>query len=84
MYQIESSSQILRTGRKLRLWRPSRLRVSANLLFLGQTSLFTDISSEMVTTVLPLYVLVNLNLTPMAFGAARSSACASHGEDHRR
>ena len=38
------------------------------MLFLGLTSLFTDISSEMVTTVLPLYVLVNLNLTPMAFG----------------
>ncbi len=67
MYQIESSSQILHSGR--RLWSgPSRRRVSANVLFLGLTSLFTDISSEMVTTVLPLYVLVNLNLTPMAFG----------------
>jgi MFS family permease len=42
--------------------------VSANVLFLGLTSLFTDISSEMVTTVLPLYMLVNLNFTPMAFG----------------
>ena len=68
MYQIESSSQVLKTGRKLLTWRPSRLRVSANVLFLGLTSLFTDISSEMVTTVLPLYVLVNLNLSPMAFG----------------
>ena len=68
MYQIESSSQILQTGRNLLRRRASRLRVSANVLFLGLTSLFTDISSEMVTTVLPLYVLVNLNLTPMAFG----------------
>jgi MFS family permease len=68
VYQIESSSQILRTGRRLLRWGPSRPRVSANVLFLGLTSLFTDISSEMVTTVLPLYVLVNLNLTPMAFG----------------
>ena len=42
--------------------------MSANVVFLGLTSLFTDISSEMVTTVLPLYVLVNLNLSPMAFG----------------
>jgi MFS family permease len=68
MYQIESSRQILRTGRSLLQRRTTRLRVSANVLFLGGTSLFTDISSEMVTTVLPLYVLVNLNLTPMAFG----------------
>ncbi len=68
MYQIESSRQILRTARGLLRRRPARLRVSANVLFLGLTSLFTDISSEMVTTVLPLYVLVNLNLSPMAFG----------------
>jgi MFS family permease len=67
VYQVESSSRILESGR--RLWRgPAQGRVSANVLFLGLTSLFTDISSEMVTTVLPLYVLVNLNLTPMAFG----------------
>ena len=68
MYQIESSSQILQTGRKLLARGPSRLRVSANVLFLGLTSLFTDISSEMVTSVLPLYMLMNLSLTPMAFG----------------
>ena len=68
MYQIESSSQILQTGRELLRRRTPRLRVSANVLFLGLTSLFTDISSEMVTTVLPLYMLVNLSLTPMAFG----------------
>jgi MFS family permease len=68
VYQIETSSRILQTGRKLLVRGPSRLRVSTNVLFLGLTSLFTDISSEMVTTVLPLYLLVNLNLTPMAFG----------------
>ncbi len=38
------------------------------MLCLGLTSLFTDISSEMVTSVLPLYMLMNLSLTPMAFG----------------
>ena len=68
MYQIESSSRILQTGRKLFARGPSRLRVSPNVLFLGLTSLFTDISSEMVTSVLPLYMLLNLSLTPMAFG----------------
>jgi MFS family permease len=35
---------------------------------LGLTSLFTDISSEMVSTVLPLYLLFHLSLTPAAFG----------------
>jgi MFS family permease len=68
VYQIETSSRILQTGRKLLARGPSRLRVSANVLFLGLTSLFTDISSEMVTSVLPLYMLMNLSLTPMAFG----------------
>ena len=68
MYQIESSGRILQTGRKLLAQGPSRLRVSPNVLFLGLTSLFTDISSEMVTSVLPLYMLLNLSLTPMAFG----------------
>ena len=68
MYQIESSSRILHTGRQLLMRGPSRLRVSANVLFLGLTSLFTDISSEMVTSVLPLYMLMNLSLSPMALG----------------
>jgi MFS family permease len=32
------------------------------------TSLFTDVSSEMVASVLPLYMLMHLSLSPMAFG----------------
>jgi sugar phosphate permease len=44
-------------------------RVSANVWFLGFTSLFTDISSEMVASVLPLYLVVQLGLSPLAFGA---------------
>jgi len=35
---------------------------------LGWTSLWTDISSEMVSTILPLYLLFNLNVTPAVFG----------------
>lgn len=42
--------------------------VSATAVLLGLTSLFTDISSEMVTTVLPLYFIVHLQLTPLHFG----------------
>jgi MFS family permease len=36
---------------------------------LGLTSLLTDVSSEMVTSVLPLYVVLHLQWSPMAFGA---------------
>jgi len=32
------------------------------------TSLFTDISAEMISTVLPLYLVLNLGLSPLAFG----------------
>lgn len=42
--------------------------VSLNVLLLGLTSLFTDISSEMVSTVLPLYLVYYLRFTPFEFG----------------
>jgi MFS family permease len=43
--------------------------VSRNVWFLGLTSLFTDISSEMVASILPAYLVLQLGLSPMAFGA---------------
>jgi MFS family permease len=42
--------------------------VSRNVVYLGLTSLFTDISSEMVSTVLPLYLVFFLRFTPLQFG----------------
>jgi MFS family permease len=45
-----------------------RLRVSRTVVFLGLTSLFTDISSEMVSAILPLYFVFHLGFTPFAFG----------------
>ena len=42
--------------------------VSANVVCLGLTSLFTDVSSEMVTAILPLYLVFQLRLTPLQFG----------------
>jgi MFS family permease len=42
--------------------------VSRNVIFLGLTSLFTDISSEMVSAVLPVYVMFYLRLSPLEFG----------------
>ncbi len=38
------------------------------MVFLGLTSLFTDISSEMVAATLPLYLTVVLRFTPLQFG----------------
>ncbi|HET6355341.1 MAG TPA: MFS transporter [Streptomyces sp.] len=36
---------------------------------LGGVSLLTDVSAEMVTAVLPLYLVVGLGMSPLAFGA---------------
>src|SRR3954468_10406702 len=44
------------------------LRVSANVVALGVVSLVTDVSSEMVTAVLPLYLVLGLGLNPLQFG----------------
>ncbi|GAA4530609.1 MFS transporter [Amycolatopsis samaneae] len=48
--------------------KPALRRVSANVVALGMVSLVTDISSEMVTAVLPLYLVLGLGLNPLQFG----------------
>ncbi|MFD0413647.1 MFS transporter [Streptomyces sp. NPDC127108] len=45
-----------------------RGRVTGPVLALGAVSLVTDISSEMVAAVLPLYFVLGLGLSPLAFG----------------
>ncbi|WP_410812111.1 MFS transporter [Micromonospora sp. 067-2] len=50
-----------RTGRRLAL-------VSGNVVALGTVSLITDVSAEMVAAVLPLYLVLGLQLSPVAFG----------------
>ncbi|WP_405813780.1 MFS transporter [Streptomyces sp. NBC_01390] len=42
--------------------------VAPVVLVLGSVSLITDISSEMVTAVLPLYLVTTLGFTPLVFG----------------
>jgi MFS family permease len=66
MYQSESARILLR-GR-LRS-APRRLRVSRNVVLLGLTSLLTDVSAEMVATVLPIYLVFELGATPLQYGA---------------
>ncbi|MEU4191867.1 MFS transporter [Kribbella sp. NPDC026611] len=52
--------------------KPSRGRalflLSGNVFALGAVSLVTDISSEMVTAVLPVYLMIGLHLSPAAYG----------------
>ncbi|HEY3470788.1 MAG TPA: MFS transporter [Amycolatopsis sp.] len=42
--------------------------VGANVFALGAVSLVTDVSSEMVTAVLPVYLVLGLHLSPAAYG----------------
>ncbi|MFI5756277.1 MFS transporter [Streptomyces sp. NPDC051569] len=45
-----------------------RSAVAPTVLALGTVSLITDVSSEMVTAVLPLYLVAGLGLSPLGFG----------------
>lgn len=44
-------------------------RPGAVVLGLGVTSMLTDISSEMVSSLLPLYLVLHLHMSPLLFGA---------------
>jgi MFS family permease len=68
MYQIENTGALLKGEGRIRRRRVSWPRVSRNVLLLGLTSMFTDVSSEMVATILPLYVVYTLGLSPLQFG----------------
>ncbi|UXY31912.1 MFS transporter [Streptomyces sp. HUAS TT20] len=48
--------------------RGLRPKVAPVVLMLGTVSLITDISSEMVTAVLPLYLVTTLGFSPLGFG----------------
>ena len=47
----------------------TRSSVSPVVWSLGFTSLLTDISSEMVNSILPMYLVLHLRMSPLAFGA---------------
>jgi MFS family permease len=67
MYSFDWSGDFrswLARVRHARTWR----RVAPNVWFLGVTSLLTDISSEMVASILPLYLVVTLGMSPFMFG----------------
>jgi len=80
MYAIDWTSLITRTHRNCSACagcphsapraKTSKLlpSVSGTVWALGLTSLFTDISSEMVASVLPMYLVLQLGMQPFAFG----------------
>src|SRR6476646_5170509 len=65
MYPIQNLGSLLKTRRFLRL---HLAQIGRNILFLGLTSMVTDISSEMISTILPLYLVFTLHLAPLEFG----------------
>ena len=65
MYSVQDIRSLVRAGTGVR--RGHGL-VSRTVIMLGLTSLFTDISSEMVATILPLYLVFTLGFTPLQFG----------------
>ena len=69
MYQVSNSTALLRAHRRLLVReRTGGAAVPRTVFLLGLTSLFTDISSEMVVTILPLYLVYVGGFTPLAFG----------------
>lgn len=68
MYQVSSASTVLRGHRRLLGRRAPGRAVGRTVVLLGLTSLFTDVASEMVVTVLPLYLVFVGQFSPVAFG----------------
>jgi MFS family permease len=68
VYQIENSGDLIKSSMKLRAGWASWPHVSHTVLLLGLTSFFTDISSEMVSSILPLYMILTLRMAPIEFG----------------
>jgi MFS family permease len=69
MYQVQDSVALLRARRGFAAARKTgRPFVAKTVLLLGLTSLFTDISSEMVSAILPLYAVQVLGLNPLSYG----------------
>ncbi|GGO50296.1 MFS transporter [Streptomyces lasiicapitis] len=66
---LATTDAVATAAKRGRTRRPrTRGRVTGPVLALGAVSLVTDISSEMVAAVLPLYFVLGLGLSPLAFG----------------
>src|SRR3954467_12718101 len=67
MYTLESASSLRRARRSLLKGR-LRQRIGGTVLLLGTCSLLTDVSSEMVSAILPLYLVSTLGFMPLQYG----------------
>jgi len=68
MYHVQDSSALVAGHRALLRPRAAERRVPRTVVLLGMTSLLTDISSEMVAAVLPLYLVYAAGFTPLQLG----------------
>lgn len=68
MYQVENSGDLIKNKRRQLLSRENWAGIGSTVFLLGLTSFLTDISAEMVSTTLPLYLLVTLQFTPFQVG----------------
>lgn len=68
MYQVENVGDVIKHKRQTLRSRTSWLALSQTVWGLGFTSFFTDISSEMVATTLPVYLALVLRLAPFQLG----------------
>src|SRR3954452_11506751 len=64
MYTVQDSGAI----RKNLTTGGLKKRVGGTVLLLGTCSLLTDISSEMVSAILPLYLVFTLGFSPLQYG----------------
>jgi MFS family permease len=67
MYSVASTST-LRRARRAAAAGGLRRRVGGTVLLLGTCSFLTDISSEMVSAILPLYLVATLGFSPLQYG----------------
>ncbi|AKJ15403.1 MFS transporter [Streptomyces incarnatus] len=67
MYLTDRSAPVEAGTDRRRRRGPGR-KVAPVVLVLGTVSLITDVSSEMVTAVLPLYLVTTLGFSPLGFG----------------
>jgi len=69
VYQVLNPAELLQERREPAAEEGTRSRGRMRVVFLlGLTSLFTDISSEMVVAILPLYLVAVGGFSPLAFG----------------
>jgi MFS family permease len=93
MYQVQDSSAVVAGHRALLRPRAGARVIPRTVVLLGLTSLLTDVSSEMVSAILPLYLVYAAGFSPLALGvvdglyrgaAAIAALASGFAADRRR